>query len=171
VLAKKTEAPAGSIALWGQSGSFAELLDHYRHALDALGKEKGLLKVNGRVTVVVPDNVLFEGGAGEYPTITCRPMKLACRCSRTTADGRCRINGCDWSGAARGLTVPVGRRIPGRALDWLERYATEQARPLIHTEQRLTPGGYAVDRQAIGYGPPEFQEEIRCLAGAGAKVW
>ena len=89
--------------------------------------------------MVVPDNVLFEGGAGEYPTITCRPMKLACRCSRTTADGRCRINGCDWSGAARGLTVPVGRRIPGRALDWLERYATEQARPLIHTEQRLTP--------------------------------
>jgi type I restriction enzyme M protein len=26
---------------------------------------KSLLKINGRAAVVVPDNVLFEGGAGE----------------------------------------------------------------------------------------------------------
>jgi len=35
----------------------------------------------------------------------------------------------------------------------------------------LTPEGYAVDQQAVGYGPPEFQEEIRRLAEAGAKLW
>ncbi|MDZ7751721.1 MAG: hypothetical protein U5S82_08675 [Gammaproteobacteria bacterium] len=77
----------------------------------------------------------------------------------------------EWHGRPVDLAVPVGRRIPGRALDWLKRYATEQARPLIYTEQVLTPEGYAVEQQAIGYGPPEFQEEIRRLAAAGVKLW
>ncbi|HMJ89532.1 MAG TPA: N-6 DNA methylase [Candidatus Acidoferrum sp.] len=41
---------------------------HYRHTLGELGKRSGIftiLKQHGRAAVVLPDNVLFEGGAGE----------------------------------------------------------------------------------------------------------
>jgi len=35
------------------------------HALSFVQHVKTLLKIHGRAAVVVPDNVLFEGGAGE----------------------------------------------------------------------------------------------------------
>src|SRR3989442_11480527 len=41
---------------------------------------KSMLKIHGRAAVVVPDNVLFEGGAGE---------KVAESCSRNARSTRC----------------------------------------------------------------------------------
>ena len=57
-------------SLLGREGD--QLDAHYRHILATLGQGTGLvqhvktiLEMNGRAAVVVPDNVLFEGGAGE----------------------------------------------------------------------------------------------------------
>jgi len=38
---------------------------HPNKQLNFLQHVKTLLKINGRTAIVVPDNVLFEGGAGE----------------------------------------------------------------------------------------------------------
>ena len=41
-------------------------LDHTKNKqLNFVQHVRTLLKINGRVAIVVPDNVLFEGGAGE----------------------------------------------------------------------------------------------------------
>ena len=41
---------------------------------------KTLLKINGRAAVVVPDNVLFEGGAGETVRRSCCTSATSTRC-------------------------------------------------------------------------------------------
>ena len=45
--------------------------------LNFLQHVKSLLEINGRAAVVVPDNVLFEGGAGETVRRDCS-MKVTC---------------------------------------------------------------------------------------------
>lgn len=76
-----------------------------------------------------------------------------------------------WRGRPVDVAVPVGKRIPPRVLKWLQDYALRTQRPLIYTEQDLTREGYARDQQVIGFGPPEFQEEVRRLVESGAKLW
>ena len=58
--------------------------------LNFLQHIKTMLKINGRAAVVLPDNVLFEGGAGETirraaaaPSATCTPS-CACRPASST---------------------------------------------------------------------------------------
>ncbi|MDL1871872.1 SAM-dependent DNA methyltransferase [Deltaproteobacteria bacterium PRO3] len=73
-----TNPPFGkksSITIVGEEGKVSKEKDSYERTdfwattsnkqLNFLQHVKSLLKINGRAAVVVPDNVLFEGGAGE----------------------------------------------------------------------------------------------------------
>ena len=74
-----------------------------------------------------------------------------------------------WRGRPVDVAVPVGRRIPPRALNWLKQYAEQHARPLIYLEQdskHLTR-----EQGTVAYGPPEFQQEVGRLLEAGEKLW
>ena len=53
--------------------------------LNFLQHVKSLLKIHGRAAIVVPDNVLFEGGAGETIRRNCCSMR--CAHPAATADG------------------------------------------------------------------------------------
>lgn len=65
----------------------------------------------------------------------------------------------EWRGRPVDLALPVGKRIPGRALNWLKQYAAQSGRPLIYTEQIVNPDGTFSRRQKVfGYGPPGFEE-------------
>lgn len=72
-----TNPPFGrksSITVWNENGATREAQDYERpdfwattsnKQLNFLQHVRSLLKQNGRAAVVLPDNVLFEGGAGE----------------------------------------------------------------------------------------------------------
>lgn len=66
----------------------------------------------------------------------------------------------EWRGLPVDVAVPVGRRIPPRALNWLKEFAEKNNRPLLYSEQIIENGKYT-NRQAVcGWGPPEFQAEM-----------
>lgn len=70
------------------------------------------------------------------------------------------FNKLTWRGMAVDVAVPVGRRIPKRALDWLMQFSRQHKRPLIYMEQ-IVEDGVFVDRQTMtGYGPPEFRQQL-----------
>ena len=74
-----------------------------------------------------------------------------------------------WRGRPVDVAVPVGRRIPPRALNWLKQYAGEHARPLIYLEQDSKD--LTREQRTVAYGPPEFQQEVGRLLEAGEKLW
>ena len=76
-----------------------------------------------------------------------------------------------WRGVAVDLAVPIGRRIPPRSLDWLKRFAAENGRPLIYTEQVIEGGTFQKQQQLFAYGPPDFQEEAANWQDTGIKLW
>ncbi len=68
------------------------------------------------------------------------------------------------------LAVPVGQRIPHKALAWLKEYSTTSFRPLIFTEQETDGHGHFTGKQQVtGFGPPTFQQEMAALV-AGRSV-
>lgn len=77
----------------------------------------------------------------------------------------------NWRGVPVDLAVPIGRRIPPRSLDWLKRYAAEQGRPLIYTEQTIEGGIFQKKQQLFAHGPPEFQQVAMRWQEAGIKLW
>jgi hypothetical protein len=58
------------------------------------------------------------------------------------------------------IAVPVGKRIPPRALNWLKQFAEHNNRALLYAEQILENGAYTGKQHVIAYGPPEFQAEM-----------
>jgi hypothetical protein len=65
-----------------------------------------------------------------------------------------------WRGMPVDVAVPVGRRIPPRALQWLMQFAQTQQRALIYSEQKIENGRFTKQQSAMAYGPPEFQQEM-----------
>jgi hypothetical protein len=66
-----------------------------------------------------------------------------------------------WQGLPVDVAVPVGRRIPPRALNWLKQFAETHGRALLYSEQQVDAAGKFTRQQAVhAYGPPEFQQEI-----------
>lgn len=75
VLANPPFGKKGSFTIMGEDGKVSKDKDSYERddfwattsnkQLNFVQHIKTLLKINGRAAVVVPDNVLFEGGAGE----------------------------------------------------------------------------------------------------------
>ncbi len=81
------------------------------------------------------------------------------------------LNQLIWNGRPVDLAVPMGRRIPPRALDWLKRFSERQLRPLMYTEQILDGGRFSREQQVFGYGPPEFQQDLLRWQREGKRLW
>jgi hypothetical protein len=76
-----------------------------------------------------------------------------------------------WNGLPVDLAVPVGKRIPPRALKWLQQFSEENMRPLIYTEQLEVNGAFQKNQNATSYGPPAFQEEMSRIQKEGKTPW
>ena len=74
-----------------------------------------------------------------------------------------------WRGMPVDVAVPVGRRIPPRALNWLKQFAEAHGRALLHSEQILENGVYTSRQAVSAYGPPAFQQEMAARASRGEK--
>lgn len=76
-----------------------------------------------------------------------------------------------WRGVPVDLAVPVGRRIPPRALNWLKQFAQKHGRALVYSEQVVESGQYTGKQDYFAYGPPEFQQEIAERANRNEWIW
>jgi hypothetical protein len=70
------------------------------------------------------------------------------------------FNQSSWRGFPVDVAVPVGRRIPPRALNWLKQFAEKNNRMLLHSEQIVENGVFTKKQSVSAYGPPEFQQEM-----------
>jgi hypothetical protein len=69
------------------------------------------------------------------------------------------------------VAVPVGRRLPPRALNWLKRVAEENRRPRLLSEQVKKNGVYQREQLFSAHGPPAFQQHIDQLLRSGHPLW
>lgn len=76
-----------------------------------------------------------------------------------------------WRGVPVDLAIPVGKRIPPRALKWIKQFAEENMRPLLYMEQDSGGADLQLSQDVIAYGPPEFQMEIKQRLDSGEKLW
>ena len=76
-----------------------------------------------------------------------------------------------WRGMPVDVAVPVGRRIPPRALNWLKQFAQTENRALIYSEQIVQDGRYTNQQAFSAFGPPEFQQEMAERAARGERPW
>jgi hypothetical protein len=74
-----------------------------------------------------------------------------------------------WRGLPVDVAVPVGRRIPPRALEWLQQFAQRHNRLLLYSAQILEDGVYTTQQSVAAFGPPEFQREMAERASTGEK--
>jgi hypothetical protein len=81
------------------------------------------------------------------------------------------FNKFQWQNLPVDLAVPVGKRIPPRALEWMKQFSRENARPFVYTEQIKEKGIYQKEQQVYGFGPQEFQKELLERQKAGERLW
>lgn len=70
------------------------------------------------------------------------------------------FNQSSWRGLPVDVAVPVGRRIPPRALNWLRQFAESNNRMLLYSEQIVENGAYTREQSVAAFGPPEFQRDM-----------
>jgi hypothetical protein len=76
-----------------------------------------------------------------------------------------------WFGRPVDLAVPVGRRIPPRALNWLKAFAQRQQRPLLYLENGGDKGRLGTEQQVYAHGPPQFQQGVAERQARGLALW
>ncbi len=76
-----------------------------------------------------------------------------------------------WNGLPVDVAVPVGRRIPGRALSWLKAFAERNGRPLLFSEQVKENGTYTREQLFLAHGPAAFRQHIAQLKAEGRPFW
>lgn len=76
-----------------------------------------------------------------------------------------------WRGMPVDVAVPVGRRIPPRALKWLMEHAQRYQRALVYSEQIVEDGRFTGQQAFSAFGPPEFQQEMAECAARGERLW
>ena len=81
------------------------------------------------------------------------------------------FNQTQWRGLPVDVAVPVGRRIPPRALNWLQDFARRHGRALLYPEQIVENGQFSNRQSAHAYGPPEFQQDIAARLQQGLPLW
>ncbi len=81
------------------------------------------------------------------------------------------FNKINWRGYPVDLAVPIGKRIPPRALNWLKTFAERHGRPLLYSEQVITDGKFQKQQELLAYGPVEFQQEILQKYRRGKGLW
>lgn len=65
-----------------------------------------------------------------------------------------------WRNLPVDVAVPVGKRIPPRALNWLQQFAQNNNRMLLYSEQIAEKGTFTNRQRVAAYGPPDFQREM-----------
>ncbi|UOG93216.1 MAG: hypothetical protein L3K52_05645 [Candidatus Thiothrix sulfatifontis] len=81
------------------------------------------------------------------------------------------FNKFQWRGVPVDVALPVGKRIPPRALNWLKQFAEQHGRPLVYLEQEVVAGKFQKEQQAVAYGPPDFQREVMAQIAQGKRLW
>jgi len=81
------------------------------------------------------------------------------------------FNKMKWNGMPVDLAVPVGAKIPAGSLEWMQRYAESNNRPLIYTEQIVEQGAFQKQQLVMGYGPPVFQQDLQRWQREGRTLW
>lgn len=81
------------------------------------------------------------------------------------------FNQSNWRGMPVDFAVPVGKRIPPRALNWLQQFAESNNRALLYSEQIVENGAFTNKQSVNAYGPPDFQQEMAERAGRGEAFW
>lgn len=81
------------------------------------------------------------------------------------------FNKLGWQGHPVDLAVPIGRRIPPRALNWLKQFSQTHGRPLVYTEQQLVDGQYQRQQQLFAHGPVAFQQALMLWQEQGLRLW
>lgn len=65
-----------------------------------------------------------------------------------------------WRNFPVDVAVPVGKRIPPRALNWLQQFSRDNNRMLLYSEQIAEQGTFTNRQRVAAYGPPDFQREM-----------
>lgn len=81
------------------------------------------------------------------------------------------FNKTQWRGMAVDVAVPVGRRIPPRALNWLKGFSVSNGRPLLFSEQLKQDGVYQREQLFSAHGPADFQQHVARLLASGDPLW
>ena len=81
------------------------------------------------------------------------------------------FNKLNWNGYPVDVAVPVGKRIPPRSLEWLQKFSRDHVRPLVYAEQITKSGRFLKQQEVFAYGPPAFQQEILRRKQEGQKLW
>jgi len=77
----------------------------------------------------------------------------------------------NWQGNPVDVAVPVGKRIPPRALRWLTEYALKNQRLLVYLEQEITSVELEKKQLVFAYGPSLFRQEIEVKVREGTSLW
>lgn len=81
------------------------------------------------------------------------------------------FNKTTWNGLPVDVAVPVGRRIPPRALQWLKQFAEQHGRPLLFSEQVKEQGRYTREQLFSAHGPAPFRQHIAELVRQNRPLW
>ena len=81
------------------------------------------------------------------------------------------FNKIQWQGIPVDVAVPVGKRIPPRALKWLQAFAEQNGRPLLYAQQNVIDGVMQAEQDFIGYGPSSFQMWVEEQKREKGKLW
>jgi hypothetical protein len=81
------------------------------------------------------------------------------------------FNKLQWQGVPVDLAVPVGKRIPPRALDWLKQFAEQHRRPLIYAEQIMENGRFQKQQTFFAHGPAAFRDQVAAWQAQGRPLW
>lgn len=81
------------------------------------------------------------------------------------------LNKLTWRGYPVDVVVPVGNRIPKRALNWLKQFSNQTQRPLLYMEQKMSSDLNNLDHNVVGYGPTQFLEDVQNVVKQGKPLW
>ena len=81
------------------------------------------------------------------------------------------FNKTQWQGLPVDVAVPVGRRIPPRALQWLKTFAERHGRPLLFSEQVKENGRFTREQLFHAHGPEGFRLHVAELVRQGRPLW
>ncbi len=67
----------------------------------------------------------------------------------------------DWRGMDVDVVVPAGSDPGERVLNWMRNYGMQHQRPFMYQAEGIW----------FGFGPPEFQQEVRDKVRRGEALW
>jgi hypothetical protein len=76
-----------------------------------------------------------------------------------------------WQGVPVDLTLPVGRRIPGRCLDRLKAFAQQRRRLPLYAEQVEERARWTGQQRICAFGPPTIREAVAERERRGPPHW